>query len=111
MRLFRGEKTMKNWIISKLRNYLAEDELTELYTIKQRIEEVKVWCSRDKKAGAICRYLQDQHDYPYQCKGAYGSIEDFRWYLESLDKKSPPKSKVKEAIDTVERDLSVIVTN
>ncbi|ADX88043.1 hypothetical protein [Vibrio phage JSF13] len=71
----------KYWLKWKI----AADELHELWILKQRIKEVGVWCSPDKKAIAISKFLLDTHDYPNQCIGTYGSIDDFREYLKTLD--------------------------
>ena len=72
----------KHWLKWKL----AGDELRELYFLNLQVNELGVWCSYDKKAVAIAKWLKDIHDYPCQCRGAYGSIDDFREYLKTLDK-------------------------
>ena len=71
----------------KLKHVICKDELAELYRIKTAIEDVKVWCSSEKQAVAISKYLQNKRDYPCQLQGCHGSIEDFRYYLKGIDSK------------------------
>lgn len=74
-----------NWFKHKIRQIVAGKELNELWWLRQRISEVGCWCSEDKKAVAISKYLLDMHDYPCQSRGAYGDISDFREYLKTLN--------------------------
>lgn len=76
---------MFKWCIERLKWKLAGDELDELWRLKHRVREVGTWCSHDKKAVAISKYLLDTHDYTWQLRGAYGSINDFREYLKTLE--------------------------
>jgi len=75
---------MINLIKNKIKMLICGDEIDELWRLKQRISDVGVWCSSDKKAVAISEYLLDQTKYPSQLRGAHGSIEDFRSYLDKI---------------------------
>ncbi len=70
----------KTWLKFKL----AGEELQELYCLRRRTEELKVWCSHNKVASDSAKWLQEPTSYPYQCKGYHGSIEDFRAYLDKI---------------------------
>tara|TARA_R110002020_G_scaffold228786_2_gene439591 strand:- start:146 stop:385 length:240 start_codon:yes stop_codon:yes gene_type:complete len=74
-------KHIKNWLAWKV----AKDELTKLTILHRNINDLKVWCSHNKDVSAAARWLEDSYDYPYQCRGTKGSIEDFRTYLDKLD--------------------------
>ncbi|MCP3684353.1 MAG: hypothetical protein GY861_16875 [bacterium] len=73
---------IKTWIAYKV----AGDELRELVTLKRNIDDLKVWCSHNKDVSVAAEWLQHPTKYPYQSFGCHGSIEDFRRYLDKLDK-------------------------
>jgi hypothetical protein len=73
---------MKSKIINWLKWKLAKEELTELYLIKRRASEAKVWCSHIPLVAKTANYIEDPKSYEYQCFGVHGSIEDFRRYIE-----------------------------
>ena len=74
-------KYIKNWLAWKI----AKDERTELSILKRNISDLRVWCSHNKDVSAAARWLECNYDYSYQYRGAKGSIEDFRAYLDKLD--------------------------
>ncbi|CAH9014747.1 conserved hypothetical protein [Vibrio phage 249E41-1] len=74
-------KYIKSWLAWKV----AKEELTELAVLKRNINDLKVWCSHNKDVSAAAQWLEDNTDYPYQCFGSRGCIEDVRRYLDKLD--------------------------
>jgi hypothetical protein len=72
---------IKNWLKWKL----AGDELKEFYAMKQRAKDVEVWCSHVTLVSETAKYINNPKDYPYQCFGPRGAIDDFRKYVEKLE--------------------------
>lgn len=77
---------MINYIKSWLAWKVAKAELIELAVLKSNVNDLRVWCSHNKDVSAAARWLENNLDYPCQYRGARGSIEDVRAYLDKLDK-------------------------
>lgn len=75
---------MKSRFVNWFKWKVAGDELHELWLLKQRINDLEVWCSGIPQVTKSASWLKDIHSYPCQFSGAYGSIDDFREYLRSL---------------------------
>lgn len=77
---------MEKKFIEWLKWRICGKELTQLWLIKQRANDVKVWCSEFKSVSKAAEYILTPNKYDYQAKGCYTGIEDFREYIRKLEK-------------------------